>query len=508
MNRNELAVKSSAVGMLYQLVSIITKFLTRTLAIRIFGIEILGLDNVLIDMINMFTLVSASLEFVMLYRLYSPISNNDETTISKYAAVCKYIYIRVGVLLLFGGIILSCLLPIIIKNVDFPLIYIYIAYYLQLINTVLLCELGYMRVLLNAAQKKYLCMLIDMLTTILFCIFKAITIICWKNYLVYLMLSILQTILSNSILWKYVKKKYSFVVWNQKDIMGDVKEVLSDAKDALADGISNCVYGSVDSIVISAMVGTNLVGMLSNYKYISTTLLHVVYNTLISIQPIVGNYLNSNKNPIDTYRILKRYTYIRFLIVGISLVEFIVLADTFVLLWTGGEGYLMPISITILLGMDYYMVCVYYPLYEYVLSLGLFKYGKYVSTIGATANLTLSILGVFYLGVKGALIATAVTQLIMWSGYIYVVFTKIYSSNFKFIYDYIWINIRYIVSIVISVGISYGLYTLNMSKSLYVKFATGAMVSLIVCLLVNFVFFAKTDEFGFVRNITIKLIKK
>ena len=56
----------------------------------------------------------------------------------------------------------------------------------------------------------------------------------------------------------------------------DIKLIMSETKDVLGGKLAGFAYSSTDNIVISAFIGTGVVGLLSNYKFIST-----VYNSIV-----------------------------------------------------------------------------------------------------------------------------------------------------------------------------------------------------------------------------------
>ena len=96
MNRQKLAIKSSIIGDLSQITSLITKFVVRTFAIRYLGMEILGLDSVLIDTISMLSLAELGITTAMLYRMYTPVIDSDINRIQTLIATYKFIYRIMG----------------------------------------------------------------------------------------------------------------------------------------------------------------------------------------------------------------------------------------------------------------------------------------------------------------------------------------------------------------------------------------------------------------------------
>ncbi len=508
MNRSGLALKGSAIGITSQILTLLAKFIVRTVAIRILGKEILGLDSVLIDTISMLSLAEMGITSAMLYRLYSPIIKKDQKRIDEWIATYRIIYHVIAGIVAILGFFISFALPLIIKEISVPWSTVYIAFYLQLAGSVSSYLLAYKRILLNADQKKHLCLLVDLLVTIVFSVAKTIVIILLRSYEFYLIMTVLQTIISNIILHVYSNRKYPYIAKITKAKREDLHLILRDTKEVLANKLATYVYSSTDNLIISIFLGTGVVGLLSNYKYISLALRSTVNSAMTTIQPLIGNYLNSNTPKEESYRTLKRYTYVRYIIAGATSVPFIVLANTFVLLWTGDDKYLMASTITVFLAFDYYIGCVYGPLGEYILGMGMFKQGKYATFAGALTNIVLSLIGVKVWGCDGVLVATVISQLVIWAGDTYIIMFKYYKKQSEFKWDYIMTQFYYIVIFAISIifsGIAVSSVALT---NLWIVLFIGAVISEIVFFSLVVITTRRNDEFAYAKSLIVKVLRK
>ena len=508
MNRSGLAIKGSAIGIASQIVNLIAKFVVRTFAIRILGKEILGLDSVLIDTISMLSLAEMGITSAMLYRLYSPVINKDQKRIDEWMATYRIIYHVIAGVVAALGVIICFALPLIIKDISVPWSTIYIAFYLQLAGSVSSYLLAYKRILLNADQKKHLCLLVDLLATVIFSIAKIVGIVLLKRYEVYLIITVLQTVTANTILHAYSNKKYPYVDRSTKAKREDLSLILKDTKEVLANKLATYVYSSTDNLIISIFLGTGVVGLLSNYKYVSSALRSMVNSAMTTVQPLIGNYLNSNTPKEESYKTLKRYTYVRYIIAGATTVPFITLANIFVLLWAGDEKYLMASTITIFLALDYYIGCVYGPLGEYILGMGLFKQGKYATFAGALTNIVLSLIGARVWGCNGVLLATVISQFVIWAGDTYIIMFKYYGEKRKYKIDYIKTHLLYMALLAFSIIISNLAVSHISLTNLWAVFFIGAFISEVVFFIILIIVTMKSDEFVYAKGIVHEIIRR
>lgn len=506
MNRNDLAIKGSFIGIVSQIINLVIKFVVRTFIIRFLGRDILGLDGVIIDTVSMLSLADMGITSAMLFRLYTPIIKKDKRRINDLMATYRTIYHCIAGVIASVGIIISFFLHRIISGINLPWSRIYIAFYMQLGCSVFSYLLAYQRILLNADQKKHYCMTVDLISNIIFSILKVVVIIKFKSYEIYLFLSIAQTISANAYLKLYTRKKYCDINSDGIKQNDDIKSILQDTKDLLGNKLAGIVYNSTDNIIISTFLGTGTVGLLSNYKYISSALRSLMNSAMATIQPIIGNYLHSNTSKDKSFVTLKRYTFVRYVFAGLTIIPFILVSNIFIRLWTGDSGYIMGEIVPILIAIDYYISCVYGPLGEYILAMGLFKKGKYPTYAGAICNIVLSLVGVAVWGINGVLFATIIGQLVIWGGDIFIVLKGYYAEYPVYSRMYIYMHIKFII-ILVGCCILGRVFILSISfLPDILVFLFGIFVPETIFGIVLFLLYREKDELDFFKMMLFRII--
>ncbi len=504
MSRKDIAIKGGVIGLVSQVVTLLLKVLVRTFLIRICGRDILGLDGVLLDTISMLSLAELGITASMLYRLYQPVIHGETDRISELLSAYRVIYHVIAILIAAIGLVVSFLLPCIIKDISVSTETVYVSYFMYLLSTVCSYLLSYRRILLNADQKKHLCVLVDLIATVIFSVFKIIVLVCMKSYILYIFIGVVQVITANIYLWGFTRKTYASICFSAKIKKQDVLVLLADTKEILSTKIAGYVYSSTDNLVISIVLGTGLVGTLSNYKYITNALKGLVNNAIASIQPLVGNYLNSGVTTEESYLTLKRYTFFRYIIAGMTTIPLILLSDIAVKIWTNNDTYLMDRGISILLALDYYIGCVYGPINEYITGMGLFKKGKYPMFVGAVSNIVLSLIGVVIYGVKGVLIGTVFSQIVIWVGSAIIIF-RYYFVGKNYYIDYIKQHIIYCAIILVNVIIDLPVLQSIRISSEIGKFLLFGIVIECVYIVSVILVYRKKDEYRYAYDILISL---
>ena len=173
--------------------------------------------------------------------------------------------------------------------------------------------------------------------------------------------------------------------------------------------VAGYVYSSTDNLVISTFSGIISAGGFSNYKYVTNAVKNMIHSMTDSITATIGNFVQ-DRNAEESFRMLKRYTFIRYIVANIVALGLCICTDDLIAL-VFGKQYLMAYSITVLIVIDMYVGIIYGPINDFINVLGYFSYEKYLNVIGAAINLGVSILFVQFIGIQGVLLGTCISQL-------------------------------------------------------------------------------------------------
>lgn len=508
--RNKLAFMSSTISMSAQVIYLLINFIVRRFFIRYFGMEILGINGVLADVLNMLSLADLGIQSAIMFRLYEPLAKGRLSEVSEIITLFRKVYWGIGCFIMFGGFVCMPFLKYFMKDITYSMGYIRVAFFLQLLVTASTYFLAYKRTLLYADQKQHVNSLVDIGCNLFFALVKFFVIIVIKDYYVYLASQILQNVVSNLIVHLICKKEYPFLNVRE-DISAETKRNLwGDVKNVFASKLANYVYSSTDNLVISSFISTLSVGYLSSYKYVTSCLMSIVYYMMVPIQPMIGNYLVDEELD-SSRRLFYNYTFVRYFLAMIFLVPAVCLADNFVAMWIGAEN-LMPSMITYLLVADTYVSIVYGPTGEYINARGLFEKEKKIMLLAAFLNITLSIAGTFVLGIYGVLLGTVVCQIVLWIGKSTIVFQNILFFDRKETARYWLIQMKDLLVFCVTAAIGKKLILLVFANYSWVSFVVnGAMLVLLSALVVS-LFNFRTSGYAYLlrigRMVLGKVIKR
>lgn len=506
MLSSKIVVKNSAIGIFGHMVSMIFGFVIQKCFLYYLGLEILGVNGVIAEMLGMLSLAELGVGGAITYRLYKPLVEDDEETVASLMKLYSFLYNVIGVVVFVVGNILLLFLPFFMKDITVDMSFVILAYYIQLITTASTYFFAYKRSLLYVEQKQYVCKIIDMCCNIMFCIFRILALVLTQNYVLYLVLMLLQSVLSNIIVSVYCDKHYPFLKRKNVKKFTEIKEIFKDTKEILLGKLAGYVYSNTDNLVISRILGVTNVGSMSNYKIVTNSVKNLMSSMTDSIMATVGNFIQM-KDREEAFVMLKRYTFARYVVVNVAAAGLIVCTDTFVAV-VYGEQYLMTGWIPVLIVIDIFISMIYGPLGEFDNVLGYFSYEKWIHFIGAALNLGSSILLAFWFGIEGVLLGTCLSQLFFWVSKSILLCSKYFQSSEK--WRSLWVKyIAYVlVEIVEIVVIKLLCNAIFQNQYTIFSFIMQAAACVVIPIGFGTLFFGRTDEYKYFLGIAKRFVSK
>jgi O-antigen/teichoic acid export membrane protein len=479
-------------------------FIVRNLFIQYIGIDYLGLNGLFSNILNALNLVDLGIGTAITYHLYKPLASNDSGQILSMMQFFKKAYRLIGTVILLVGIILMLFIQHLIKDQPFNLNFLRLVFFIQLLGTASTYFLAYKRTLLYADQKNYVATLIDTVTNIIMLVVRIATLVAFKSYIIYLVLILVQGILSNMIISFACGRIYPFLKHRQKGQLVDKTKIFHNLKSIVVEKIVGFIYTSTDNIIISRFVGLASVGILSNYNLIISTVQTMFVQITNSVQASLGNLIHSENNKELVNDVFNKFNFFCFFCTSFCVTSFITLTGPFIELWIGKE-FVMPDYIIILSSINYFTASMRTPLSQMISVYGMFRQTRNVSVVSATINIVISLVLVNYIGVAGVFIGRIASDIIYWIGHTYYVLINKLDLPLN----------RYLIKILgyTSITVLECVATFLICKWV---FKTSSIFTLagrgVLCILIpfclNIFVYRKTIEFDYYKSLVINLFGK
>lgn len=481
MNRTQRIIRNSSVSLIGQVLTILLGFISRKVFLQYIGVEMLGLNSTFASILNTLSLAELGFQQVIVFHLYGVLSRDDKEQINALINIYKLVYRCIGIFFIVASLccvpFLQCFLSDIEATNTVKLFFL-----IQALTSACTYFLSYKRNILYADQNSYLSGLIDMAVNSTATILSILAMVLTSNYLLYLLILLGKTYLSNIIVHLACTKRYPYLHAAKTD-WKLLKQLASNLKDVVVERISFYIYGSTDNLLISAFISTVQVGFLNNYLMVINNIKALVKSLTAPLIPAIGNMVAISKKHeqhMEAFRILEQ-AY--FWMAGFAIVPVYVLADSFIQLYIG-EQFILPGVILFLMCIDMYIHISQDSCLSFLTANGLFRKRRNISIGGAIVNIVVSVLLMKPMGIAGILAGTAVSQLYYWVARSVVALRECLSQSWRVLAFY-WAKQLGLLAVIVaaiwlSSGITRNLFIINPVLTFIVN---GVICEAIFCVL-------------------------
>lgn len=494
-------IRNTVIVNLSTVIIVILGILSRKVLLDTLGVNYVGFESTFRSLFSLLSFSELGVASVVSFRLYKALAEDNKEDIEKILSLFKCLYLFIGLFVLSAGLLLAYNLPLLLeadKNSDWNLLKI--IFFFQLGETLCTYFLSYRRTLYIANQEEYVCAKVDLLFNIVSQILQIAVLILYKNYVLYLGISLLRNTLSNILITWLSKRKHGYNVklsTGLKEIKD--KEFWSEIKNFSIQKIALLVWSSSDNLIIMYYLGSRTVGVYANYLLITGQVRNIVNGVYKAATAAVGNYVyqtdKSQSKDHDIFNFINMGCFAGASFAAISLI--ILLQPTVGLFF--GKQYLISDINVFLIGIILYIEWSYLGSYIFRSTFGNFKYDRTYMCLSAITNVVISILGAKFWGLFGVLIGTLISSMF------------IYWGRFKFvIHEYLNIRMwpqlrkRAVYHLVFLIE-----FLLSMFLYQFIGESYQLVGGFIICLTVPnglfILFFHKSHEFSLLKNMMFNL---
>ena len=429
IERTKNATRNIIFGIILKVYQIFMPFMLRTAMIYFMGVQYLGLSSLFSSVLQVLNLAELGVGSAMVYSMYKPIAEDESTKICALMKLYKIYYRIIGLVIGTVGVGLLPFIPKLIKG-DVPAdINIYILYLLNLMTTVFSYWLfAYKNSILTAHQRTDIVSKVSLVTNSIQFILQFFVVWLLKNYYIYIIIALMVQVITNVFTAIVADKLYPNYKPEGKLQKQEVNAINKRIRDLFTAKLGGVIVNSVDTIVISAFLGLNILAVYQNYFYIITSVLGFVSVIFSACTAGIGNSLileSKQKN----YNDLKKFTFIVAWIAGFCSCCFLNLFQPFMEIWVGKELMLQYNAVICMV--------IYYFIYEINQLLNLYKDAggiwhedRFRPLVTALSNLGMNLIMVRIWGIYGVLLSTVFSMLFVGMPWLfYNLFTTIFERE-------------------------------------------------------------------------------
>ena len=501
--RVDNSIKNMKYNIFSQILNLLIQFVSRTFFIKILGNEYLGINGLFSNILTILSLADMGIGTVLIYSMYKPLAENNEEKIKALMNIYKKIYNIIALTVLIIGLCITPFLQVFIK--DMPNIqHIRFIFILYLLNTVVSYLCVYKISIINADQKNYIVTTRQQIFNIIANFIMIMVLVTTHNFILYLIVQMLFSIISNIYLSSLAEKMYPFI----KDTKGykltkeEKRQIKKDTFAMMLHKIGGVVVGGTDNLIMSAMIGLEAVGIYSNYLLIINAIKKFTTQYFNSMSASIGN-LNAMKDKEYSYDIFKKVFFGNFWIFTFCSICLFCLLNPFIEIWVGID-YTFHISIVAAIVISFYIEGMRQTVLIFREAMGIFTKDQLKPVIEAIVNLIVSVMLTLKFGIIGIILGTIISMLFVC---VWIEARILFKYGFsKNVIEFFKIYAKYLVIGVVGLILTYGANLLikgNTITTLILRFTVSIIVSNLVILISTF----KTEEFKYLYHIIFSKIK-
>jgi O-antigen/teichoic acid export membrane protein len=407
--KNNSRIKKSLinvqVALLFYVVTLGIQFFYRKIFLDYLGAEVLGLNTTAMNLLQFLNLAELGVGAAVSYSLYKPLATEDHQGINEIISIQGYLYSKIGVIVLFSGMILMLFFPFFFSDIKVPLWYAYATFGVLFISALSGYFLNYQQILLVSDQKEYKLNYVTQGVKILKVVLQIFSILLLSNgYVWWLFWELIAVFLTVGGIKYILKLEYPWLKTNiylGRNLIKKHPQITQKTKQFIAHKFAGFALNESSQLLIFAFTSLSFVAVYGNYLLIIlgiTALLGAMFN---STNAGVGN-LVSEGDKDKILSIFDELFTLRFFLAIVASYCVYKLTPAFITLWLGRE-YVLANSTLLLLVLIMFINVTRLTVDSFLNAYGLFK------DIGAPIieliiNVGLSILLGYSYGINGVLI--------------------------------------------------------------------------------------------------------
>lgn len=389
-SRTYNSIANSLFGIVASVISVVLNFFVRVVLVRELGDEINGLHNLFQSITSVMVLMELGISAAMVIHLYEPVKNHDEELTRGIMAFYKQIYVGLAVVftavsLLVAFFLLDSLVTTTISMSEVRLFFVVFT-----VSFTMNYFTYYKRSILYAEQKNRVASAFTCGCELVFRSIQIVLILLFHEYLLFLLVTIAEKVVSNLLCNHYVDKYHPYLRHVRGATLPTAKkrDIFQTVKPLMVNQMANTAQLASRSILISILLGNvAIVGYYGNYQLLTNVASMVYAQFGGAFTTSMGNLAVER----DKERMRRAYCKSAFImdwIACIGCAAFVCCADDFIYLVFGERFVLDRLSVLILsINLAVYMLDI--PMISVQNSMGLHRYDAVNMVIQAVLAISL-----------------------------------------------------------------------------------------------------------------------
>lgn len=447
-SRLHKSILNAKVNLIFYFITLFLSFFSRKIFLDCLGNDFVGLVGTLGNLLDFLNLAELGIGAAIGAVLYKPLFDGDRVKINEIISVFGFFYRKVGLVILLGGVLLSCFLPLIFGETGFDMSLVYFAFYSFLLSALIGYFANYKQTLLGADQRNYVVTAYFQTSNLVKTLIQILLAYYTHNYYYWVLIELCFGVIYSVILnWK-IRQVYPWLrseVKNGKLLRQKYPLIMQYSKQLFIHKIGSLVQFQIKPLLIYSFVSLQVVAFYGNYALIVDKVALLIKNVLGSTGAGVGNLVaEGDKEKIQ--KIFWELTSLNYFIAGVLVFSIYYLIEPFITLWVGSE-YVLSKWVLIIILCNMFIMQTRSTNDQFLFAYGLFN-DVWALVVEVILSVLISLIGGYFWGLEGVLLGSVVSMffiVVLWKPYF------LYRKGFKDNLSVYWIRIaKYLLLILVA----------------------------------------------------------
>lgn len=504
--RTFFALRNAAVTGIVTFLNFPVQFVNRYFMVHYLGIVYLGLTSLFTNILSVVSLADLGIGTSIVFLLYKPLAQKNFRKVAIIMEFYKRIYHVIAIVIFVLGLfVLFFLKNIVGKDINYP--HVYALFVIYLLGSASSYLFSYNQSLLYADQKNHIVSWVNLVVTYVMLTIQIITVILFKNPLLYAALFVFSNFVTNIVVSIFVNNIYHLENSIKGSLNRNEKNLLKhNVIGNMFLRISGVVVTGTDNIFLSIFAGVTSVGLYTNYVTLTNVIQRIMTQMIGAVTGSIGNFITQKKTA-ENKELFFNLQFINFILVSMACLGILFLSDDVITLWLGNR-YIINRRNVLLIALSFYFMNYRMLGWNFIAVYGLARYMKVFSINEMVANVffTLIFLVVFKLKLTGILLGTIVSTLltVTWQDP-YIIFHHAFHSSCKeyfkkYLFNFVILLLELGILSVVSISLS-NCSTLN-------HFIVMIVAVLCISIAAPYLFYIRSYEVKYLNNIVDKILKR
>ncbi len=511
-SRTSNSLKNIASNLGLKILLLGLQFTTRTLFIHNLGTLYNGINSLVSSTLSFLNITELGIGAAIVFAMYKPVAAKDEEKTLQYLDYYRKIYHILGGVVAIIGLLIAPFLPYLMKDA-FQAVQVhevYVIYFLYLVSSVSsFFVYAYRGGLITANQHDYRLAPINYTASVLIVVSQGVSLLVFDgifSFYVYTALPIVINSVRSILNGIFAAKWYPYIKRKAKARLfkTEIKDLYKNVFGIAISKISAIINSSVDSIIISAIIGVAILGKYYNYQTLILMVSNIVVILFSSLIPSVGN-LNAEATVEHKKKIFDTIHFISFWIYGFCAVCYFLVVQPFIVIWIGEVNLLKDSLLVFVICLNFLTNGLCSAVGIFREGCGLFYQGRYRPIFTVIFNIVFSILFGYFFGITGIIAATIMSRfLTIWWYDAYIVYKYQFGEKpYSYLTDYLLKT-----AFVCVVGALLYYITSLLNFGVWMQLIINAAIAVIGFNVIFIICFCRTKGFRYVLDFVKRLFAK